>query len=636
MPKRPVSHQLEDVSRRRFEELLPASWVARTKSHDYGTDLEVEIFDEDGSATGNIFLVQLKATDDLGQADRLRLDVDHLDYFNSLDLPTLIVRYCRADDSVRTRWHFNVERPLDKYGTPPKTVAIAFSPADLWTGVSAGQVEQTLSVLRLIRTFPPSRPLALVCEAAGLDPARRYDIDEAIREVADAAPVLAGSPGDFNSLSIQVTAEAGRLRVGIDCVSQFSFDLESFDREAVANAILYGCAALLARHRFQQQASLVSQAILDLGRPCADKSVALAASLALGADPVEAARLAILNDLHRVDSVFGLLFITDLRLGTVESDNRNRAMLEFLDAVRACAVEEGDRRGEATAYYSMGNVHRSAGRHTDAVHAYNRARKARRSYLNAPYFLFETGSCLFLTGHYEGAACFYQEAAAAGQPDMAFVLGDALLFAGRVTEAQPHLQSAFEGPGRGEHHEVSLKLTLCQLLMEKYGPVLPLARSEARRLAVEVDRGGGPPNWKGIVDVDALNALANFNAGLGASEDNRVDDAWMHFIIAAFRMPNDTHAWVNAMLCAFSFADGQYGPSTMSCAVRIGGRDCYRDFRRLLMDQGAGDPLIHDMDDLNRALQDEIEAQRDRGLTVRLVGEGEQEVFKVQPASGKK
>lgn len=95
MPKRHNNHQIEDASRRQFDRLLPDAWVSRPKSSDYGTDLEVEIFETDGTATGLMFYVQLRGTDDKKKETSTTLSLEQLRYFRQLDIPTLLVRFCR-------------------------------------------------------------------------------------------------------------------------------------------------------------------------------------------------------------------------------------------------------------------------------------------------------------------------------------------------------------------------------------------------------------------------------------------------------------------------------------------------------------------------------------------------------------
>jgi len=60
MPKRVKQHQLEDKSRAKYALGIPQSWVMRDKDKDYGIDIEVEIFDAQGRATGLVYWAKSK------------------------------------------------------------------------------------------------------------------------------------------------------------------------------------------------------------------------------------------------------------------------------------------------------------------------------------------------------------------------------------------------------------------------------------------------------------------------------------------------------------------------------------------------------------------------------------------------
>ena len=75
MPQRPRAHELEDESRRHFQMLLPSRWVFRPADPDYGIDGQIELFDADKEATGLVFLVQLKATDNPNLEDALAISL---------------------------------------------------------------------------------------------------------------------------------------------------------------------------------------------------------------------------------------------------------------------------------------------------------------------------------------------------------------------------------------------------------------------------------------------------------------------------------------------------------------------------------------------------------------------------------
>ena len=106
MVQRPRSHQLETESRRAFSSSLPSLWVFRDLSPDYGLDGLVEVFDPHGRATGDLFFVQLKATDekDVDKALRVRLTRRVSDYYNTLLLPVLLVVYHSPTRALYARW----------------------------------------------------------------------------------------------------------------------------------------------------------------------------------------------------------------------------------------------------------------------------------------------------------------------------------------------------------------------------------------------------------------------------------------------------------------------------------------------------------------------------------------------------
>ncbi|MDD3535035.1 MAG: DUF4365 domain-containing protein [Candidatus Cloacimonetes bacterium] len=83
MQKRTKEHILEDKSKNVFRTLLPENWLFREKSHDYGIDGEIEIFDTDNKTTGLMFYIQLKATDSKGKntIHKIRMKSDTIRYF---------------------------------------------------------------------------------------------------------------------------------------------------------------------------------------------------------------------------------------------------------------------------------------------------------------------------------------------------------------------------------------------------------------------------------------------------------------------------------------------------------------------------------------------------------------------------
>ena len=158
MPIRPRSHILEKLSISRFADALPDGWVYRIKTPDYGIDGEVEIFDERGRSTGLSFNVQLRATDDANRADRVKLELDELDYYQSLDLPTAVVRYGSPNNSIFWEWGANIASRL-KTNEGQKTTTYRFNSGDLWSETTPAKIWRTLEVRRSLANFSTNRPV---------------------------------------------------------------------------------------------------------------------------------------------------------------------------------------------------------------------------------------------------------------------------------------------------------------------------------------------------------------------------------------------------------------------------------------------------------------------------------------------
>ena len=148
MTKRKIQHQLEDTSRYKYGLALPPHWVFRDKDKDYGIDGEVEIFDSRDRATGLVYWVQLKATKSKKESiiRSVDLSLEKIQYYKSLELPVLLVRYSSEQDIFYTKWANEVDTFYAKKGA--KKMRIKFSDNDTWGENSAPIIEKYLTKLR--------------------------------------------------------------------------------------------------------------------------------------------------------------------------------------------------------------------------------------------------------------------------------------------------------------------------------------------------------------------------------------------------------------------------------------------------------------------------------------------------------
>lgn len=100
-PQRPQAHQLEEASRRFFEQCLPVNWTAEKPTHDYGVDLRVDIFEEQ-SATGLELLIQLKASEESthGYEEFIKLRTTTYNMLHNKLQIVMLVKYSRTDNEA--------------------------------------------------------------------------------------------------------------------------------------------------------------------------------------------------------------------------------------------------------------------------------------------------------------------------------------------------------------------------------------------------------------------------------------------------------------------------------------------------------------------------------------------------------
>jgi Domain of unknown function (DUF4365) len=115
--KRHRTHQIEDKSKRIFEEALPESWVASEQQKDYGKDYLVEIGEDNGSRTESSFYVQLKGQEKVeftadGSLVKFSLEKKYAEYYldKIKDLPVFLVV---ADVNKKKAWNHFLQPGLD-------------------------------------------------------------------------------------------------------------------------------------------------------------------------------------------------------------------------------------------------------------------------------------------------------------------------------------------------------------------------------------------------------------------------------------------------------------------------------------------------------------------------------------------
>jgi tetratricopeptide (TPR) repeat protein len=437
MPKRDRNHELETESQRAFEAAMPSSLVARPVSDDYGVDREVEVFDN-GKTTGLTFKVQLKGTDKSGSTRRVKRD--HLTYWNSLDVPVLLVSYEAPTRVLRARWVHSIG--MDAPDTGAQTVTVHMdSDIDLAGDWADGLVDD-LHVIRAVRRRDLPNPMPI-----------RIQIDEGATAV---------SPLHATGALLRASRETSHPMSDAGAVDVPALTFHLAERR-VTCALPLGLASSTLHIELGMLQDITPAVVADLCMALAAGAIAstddqTARAWALAVDPesplwgVEALGERLLPVLAHPESAGALLNVHRARI----TDNDpigdmylaplldlapaipEDEFIECSDTIRAAikATVDGGRR-----IHNLAQLHKARGDYETAAALLVEAGTLAIGYRTNPRYLRHLGACEWELGRYDDAAAHYAEARTHGYDpnELLPLLADALMHAGHYAQARQAL-----------------------------------------------------------------------------------------------------------------------------------------------------------------------------------------------------
>lgn len=586
MPQRPRSHVLEAESRTALRNVLPAAWIIRDETPDYGIDLSIEIVSEEGNVSGKRFVVQLKATDQssLKRALEARLSIANFRYLQKLDVPALVVVFHAPTQTLYSRWIHELD--VFYAGKSKTHFTFRLSPSDEFdTTKGAARLERDFDDWRWLHTPVLTSPLVLRLNIStplirGLPP---LEVMERLQELAK--PLR----GRLAILEIPVGRPRGEIDVSADDVTVRLY--------GGGGAALHRSLAE-AQRRERGLSKPPSRSAGQKGekrrrgpRPpntseqvAADIIVAVAMALQHAGHPRDAAdvlelvfaRAAISHNPSAFATMVHML-ISAGRHEVVVSAAEALAIAgspEFAQwAIRAVLVvpPPTDRQDEVGAAlerwlasqpetypsHERGTDHYNVGRYVgmhgvDVRGGISHLIKAARlypSYRKRGYFWEELGAMLFWTNHFEWAARAYGIAADLGRDTVVFAKqADALWRAGRYGDAKEAM-AKYTG---SDAHWIALNSVLPAVIEAAGAP----RQTRQPALAADIIKDGAAmmgdvavhrERWTAAIRADALSSSAWYNLGLADAAIGDYHSAVIAFVVAGLIQPADTDAWANAL-----------------------------------------------------------------------------------------
>lgn len=555
MSSRIRNHVLEERSLAFLRDAFPDSWVIHPFSRDYGIDIQVEVFAENGDRTGIRFYGQVKATDRADDDDLLRLDRSHFEYWAAHTDPVALLRYFDSSKQLRWCWMHDVDW-LMKPETQSLDVAELLK---AWEkNKSSGEVERYLHARRQALFSPVTPP---------------YDISVERFGSADASPFLAANIAKaINSKSFRVLTTD--LAVGTFHV------VVATDKIAASHC---GLPGVVLHHKEELTDPEVVESSLLATFLCACKyeRILFARALATSTAPLlyRAAgghlRLCFLDAM-----IFALglkpavEFISPL---LTEDEDPSLSWFKFATVCMASSFKYGEAHSWSTLLrqwikaspipdnagafaYNLGNSLFNQGQWAEACEAFASALTADPRYENRGYFWGEFGAANFEAGNLDAATRCYEKAVLlTNGPEERWRLGDTLFHSGHYDKAVEQFRIALPKLDSHNQNYVELLLLICEEIQRVWGVLsqtLSTISEEDHEIlktsAAQLNESDVILHLQPLMSKNAIDGLFNFNAGVFANRYGHQSLAAYRFLTCALRHRGDAQAWTNAIMCAFS------------------------------------------------------------------------------------
>jgi tetratricopeptide (TPR) repeat protein len=453
MPKRTRSHIFEEESRKHLEDLIPNHWVIRKPDPDYGIDAEVEIFDNEGSPTGLMFFVQIKATDqkNLSKALKLIFKKDMLGYYNALSLPVLLVRYHSASKNLYARWAHSI----DLYYSSPDTESytITFPNDSLWTETTPILIEKYLKQLRALKKdLPLPIELSFNYDVQFSDSTYPLKLESKIRDLikTQSLPIIQ-NPKKPTDIKAELIIAPTEIKISILEMKVFTMHNVQgkdgkYDESLLPHDLmcLVGCSFFLTgRKNIGLQILAENLAFSTLIESI--NFLKLLGSLIVSEKDFQTAMGLIENILdsgrqHNIgfanNAFMFILSPAHLKYGCPM--NLHKRFADILLKICKGAQDEGEMEIAGMYYYNIANAMRESNHFSkrQVISWYKSAARHWKEYFKREYFWAEIGGLLFNCQKYLCSSKFYKKALAIEEKPVGIAFcADALLFAGRYQES---------------------------------------------------------------------------------------------------------------------------------------------------------------------------------------------------------
>ena len=577
MPQRTRSHTLEEESWKFFNNSIPDNWVIRKPDPDYGLDAEIEIFTEKGSATGIMFLAQLKATDesDLNKALKLKFKKETLTYYSTLDLPVIIIRYISKTKQQYFIWSQQIDTYYSDQNT--KTILIKFSKDSIWQDETPEKIYSYLVQYRKLKNGNVPIPISLLldCEEGAISSSLFLLVENKLNELIEQQR-LEITLTDNKEIELLTRIRISKNEIKVSILNSKGFTLHNVQKDNGKydiNSLTYDLLSIVGFFLILIDKNNLGLEIIrknfhfsTLKNSC--EVLGLLNYLIINEKRIDIC-LSILESIFhnnfsdKIDlfqKFFTFVILPHIMRYRLEKENEKRLVQIIISFCDYCE-SIGEYSISASFYYSLANNLRKSEYVNDkkVLSYYRKASNLDNEYLNRYYFCADVAGVLFHLNRFYFSSKFYKKSLLL-KDDIEIIplLADSLLFAGYYKESLEYFEEYYKKNKEGDPEWYLKKFVLKILLREfkvntqkrLYEDAFCLSDINLEEVKSEEIIKKTIRKLKNALLKDLLCDVAWCNLGNLYYREKNYNNAFFSFLVLSLIQLTNPESWIMCLLSA--------------------------------------------------------------------------------------
>ena len=593
LPGRTFQHVLETNSEKALANALPGEWVLEPRAHDYGIDLDIEIF-ENAQATGLRIPVQLKGQQDSGRPAKIRLKRSSIEYWKESDSPVIVVVWDEKTNKLWWEWQYLLDTHLAK----PNAVKVTVVIGRIWDEFTPARISREAQAHKAMVRGDYASPLPLkIVTNNNL----RDDIGLTRLVVARMRSALLSRPEvvlskdqvdgellvriDQREISVRLRGAAGVV-FHFDRAFPKDVNLDEIATQIVTDllsAVVTLASALGMRSLSDHLIGLVAQ---DTQLLLSERGLARSLGMLAQAKNIDGFTALFVRAIRHDEYVLQATAWHSLSFFSDVLASKDRVLL--VERLRPLLLADDSL---SRALYNLGQVIKNDDAAL-AIDLYSQAAEADPAYRSRPYWWSDQGAIHFNAGQYFEAIEYYAKAVELGEEASRFLLADALLLAGQLDSGLEEFSAAFkldlESTSEWRLKRTSFEVLRAVLTIDFIAEPIDPGMVPDTNLGLEIDLG---PNPRGEL-VSLLRDDFKQSEYLGALAVLLYDNAsiqTMVMITFALTARNNVVAWTMAMEASVD-THPELLADLADCAMQFCG-DALLEYQAI---EGGPSTIVHD------------------------------------------